>query len=395
MGDHIELVEYVPKELARKEINEETGRWIWDSYGDRIQVEFPNPATDFHWRLCSQGWVGYIPIDRDRGISIAPKVPISNVFRMLEYAYRLSSFEILDELYDSSSLQEFYDTLAGILAKRVLLRGRRGYYRGYLDRREATRYIRGRLEMAQVVRKPWDLVQTCRYQEHTPDLVENQILAWTLFIVARSGLLSERTSPVVRRTYRQLQSFATLLPFSAQDCVGLLYNRLNEDYEPLHALCRFFLENSGPTHRLGENAMMPFMVNMARLFELFVAEWLKAHLPRGLRMSAHEQIQISREGGLHWEIDLLIRDLSSDAARLVLDTKYKDSARASTDDIAQVIAYAQVIRCHHAVLVYPKPLDQPLDYWADDIRVQSATFDLGSNLEEAGQKFLAELEIVE
>ncbi|MFQ5923505.1 MAG: hypothetical protein ACE5M4_11750 [Anaerolineales bacterium] len=112
-------------------------------------------------------------------------------------------------------------------------------------------------------------------------------------------------------------------------------------------------------------------------------------------MSAHKQIDISREGSLHWEIDLLIRDLSSDAARLVLDTKYKDSARASTDDIAQVIAHAQVMRCHHAVLVYPKPLDQPLDYWADYIRVQSATFDLGSSLEESGQKFLAELEIVE
>jgi len=35
----------------------------------------------------------------------------------------------------------------------------------------------------------------------------------------------------------------------------------------LHALCRFFLENSGPAHSSGGHTCFPFLVDMAQLFE--------------------------------------------------------------------------------------------------------------------------------
>ena len=54
-------------------------------------------------------------------------------------------------------------------------------------------------------------------------------------------------------------------PVGADRCVGRTYNRLNADYEPMHALCRFFLENSGPAHARGDRSMLPFLVNMPRL----------------------------------------------------------------------------------------------------------------------------------
>ena len=50
-----------------------------------------------------------------------------------------------------------------------------------------------------------------------------------------------------------------------------LYHRLNQDYQPMHGLCRFFLEHSGPTHQDGDSAMIPFVVHMPALFEKFVA----------------------------------------------------------------------------------------------------------------------------
>ena len=58
-----------------------------------------------------------------------------------------------------------------------------------------------------------------------------------------------------------------------------MYHRLNRDYEVLHALCRFFLENSGPAHSSGGHTFFPFLVDMAQLFERFVAGWLQKHLP--------------------------------------------------------------------------------------------------------------------
>jgi 5-methylcytosine-specific restriction enzyme subunit McrC len=61
-------------------------------------VEFPSPKTDHRWELTAQGWVGYIPLSPELGLSLQPKVSLEGLFRMLEYAYRLESFHFLDDL---------------------------------------------------------------------------------------------------------------------------------------------------------------------------------------------------------------------------------------------------------------------------------------------------------
>ena len=86
---------------------------------------------------------------------------------------------------------------------------------------------------------------------------------------------------VVRKCYRGLQGIISLQQFNFFDCIGRLYNRLNGDYEVLHGLCRFFLEQSGPMHSSGDHMTFPFLIDMAHLYELFVAEWLREHLPEG------------------------------------------------------------------------------------------------------------------
>ena len=139
----IELIEYEPHFLPSARILMDIGNALYQEYGKKLDVEFPTPRTGQRWKLLSEGWVGYIPVSKDLGISIQPKVPISNVFRMLEYAYQLESFKILDQSYDSASLPEFYENLAAILAKRILARGRKGYYRDYINREERTPFITG------------------------------------------------------------------------------------------------------------------------------------------------------------------------------------------------------------------------------------------------------------
>jgi 5-methylcytosine-specific restriction enzyme subunit McrC len=50
-----------------------------------------------------------------------------------EYAYRLNII-FPKGLVDSNSLQESYERLAAILAKKTLERGKKGFYRTYLDK---------------------------------------------------------------------------------------------------------------------------------------------------------------------------------------------------------------------------------------------------------------------
>jgi 5-methylcytosine-specific restriction enzyme subunit McrC len=124
-------------------------------------------------------------------------------------------------------------------------------------------------------------------------------------------LLTGRELPNVRRAYRTLQGAVQTYPVGLNSCDGRTYNRLNADYEPMHALCRFFLNNSGPTHERGNHSMLPFLVNMSRLYELFVSKWLSAHLPDISSLVPQERAYLDKTSGLYFDIDLVLRDTST------------------------------------------------------------------------------------
>lgn len=385
----IPLAERKPTRFPKHEIPEEIGETLWKEFGSRISVEFPSPKTGQHWEFTPQGWVGYLAIS-DFVFWLKPKAEIQNLFRMLEYAYRLKSFDFLEGAIEANSLEDFYERLANVFAKRILDRSRRGLYRSYVPESSDLPYVRGRMDVLQATRAPWDVRLHCHYQIHTADVEENQILVWTLLRITRSDITLERSLPAVRRAYRALQGAVDLRQFLAQDCVGRLYNRLNEDYEPLHALCRFFLENTGPSHEVGDRKMLPFLVNMDRLFERFVAEWLKYHLPPEWMIESQERIYIGNEQHWYFDVDLVLYRTETREPVCVLDTKYKVD-KPDAKDIAQVVAYAESKGCEHAVLIYPVPIDQSLNEKVGDVHVRSLTFGLDGDLELNGQTFLTEL----
>jgi 5-methylcytosine-specific restriction enzyme subunit McrC len=195
----------------------------------------------------------------------------------------------------------------------------------------------------------------------------------------------------VRRAYRTLRGAVSVLPFSSQDCLGRVYNRLNQDYHPLHALCRFFLEHTGPSHEAGDRTVLPFLVNMARLYEMFVAHWLEANLPADLRLKKQEWVRVGENDELNYQIDLVLCDAATGRTLCVLDTKYKANEGPAQTDVNQAVTYAEIKDCTEAVLIYPVPLAPPLNVQMGRIRVQSLTFSLEGDLEQAGQAFLRDL----
>ena len=134
----------------------------------------------------------------------------------------------------------------------------------------------------------------CRYEDHTANIPENQILLWTLYRIAQSGRCTDNSLSVIHRSFRSLQGFSYLVPCNSASCKGRIYNRLNDDYKSLHALCAFFLDQEGPSHELGCHLMLPFLINMSRLYELFVAEWLKKNLPSNIFLQYQESVYIGR-----------------------------------------------------------------------------------------------------
>jgi hypothetical protein len=58
---------------------------------------------------------------------------------------------------------------------------------------------------------------------------------------------------------------------------------------------------------------------------------------------------------------LVLRDTSTGEILCVLDTKYKDTTTPATDDVAQIVAYAEKMGCQEAILVYPRGLPRPFE----------------------------------
>src|SRR6516162_834839 len=318
----IELAEEADHYFSKDQLNDQQALALYRDL--RFELEWPNPGNNFQYRLRSKGWVGHIPVD-GTVVVVRPKVPVASIFGMLEVAYKLKSFSLLEGETAVESLEEIYERVASILAKRVNDRFRKGLYRGYIEKTDDLEYVRGRIDIRGNIRNALLTAPRlrCRYGELTADLEENAILLWAIYLASRIGLRRDEVKHQVRQAYRNLVGAVALQPKIASDCIGRFYHRLNDDYKPMHGLCRFLIEQTGPGTNIGNYDFLPFSLDMPKLFEEFVAEWLNENLSEKLRVDPQCHIQLNANADLSFRIDLVLRDRTSGQALAVIDVKYK------------------------------------------------------------------------
>jgi 5-methylcytosine-specific restriction enzyme subunit McrC len=387
----IDLAEGHPHFIARDALAESLASDIFRSRC--IEVEFPSPANSFRYRLLASTTVGYIPFGSGLLIRIQPKVGIHNIFRMLEVAYRLKSFQWRDGLVDVSDLADIFERLASILARRVLDRGRKGLHRSYVETRDDLQLIRGRVDTRETSLSLLKgvLAVRCEFEEHTSDIDDNRILLYTLSLLSRMSMRRIDVRKEVNGARRLLQGAASLRVVGASECVHRVYNRLNEDYRPLHALCRFFLHHTGPALSSGKKSLIPFTVEMPGLFELFVSEWLKTKVPPNILVRSQHKAVLDSAGSLFFRVDIALFDRSSDRCIAVLDTKYKSAEIPSESDIQQIVAYAVKMGASNGYLIYPSSTTRKIDLQVGTVRVRSIVFALSGDLDMAGDIFITSL----
>lgn len=389
---YLELTEYQPLLLPSAQLSEAMGEAIWRRYARQVAIEFPSVKTNHHWKLTAQGFVGVLPVDERLTLLLTPKTPIAKLWQLVEYVMPLASLALSEMLATVATVPELYEVLALVLAQRTLQRAQRGFAHAYAPQADRPPAVRGHLDLAESLRRPWLSTLHCRYETHTVDIAENQILLWTLERILRSAVCSERTRPTVKRAFAALAGQVTLQAWPATALHTVTYHRLNCDYRPLHALCRFFLEQCSPDLHPGDAGVTPFGLDMALLYERFVAAWLSRNVAPHWRVASQERHRLGAADDLAFTVDVVVRERSSAGARWVLDTKYKTPAAApSTGDLAQILAYAQTTGAPEAVLIYPTPLPRPLNLTVGGVRVRSLSFDLARDIDAAGHDLLAAL----
>jgi 5-methylcytosine-specific restriction enzyme subunit McrC len=361
---------------------------------DKFDVEPASPFNDYTYGLRSRGWVGQIPVGEDLLVRVSPKVPVANLFRMLEVAYNLRSFRLFDGEIQIESLEDVYERIVSILARRLLDRARKGLYRSYIDEGDDLPYVRGSIDIVGAMLNGIRGIPRipCFYEEHTADLEDNRILLWTLHQVRRQALRQEKVKIELDRARRALAGAITLEQCSPTDCVNRLYHRLNADYAPMHGLCRFILEQTGPGVRSGDQAFIPFELNMPQLFETFVAEWLRANSLPGVTVRCQHNAQLDANFEMKIHVDIVLSEERSQCPIAVLDTKYKTSELPSESDIYQIAFYARELQVNRAMLVYPSmPASHFRMLHGKEILLESVVFDIGVSPDVAGAAFLKEL----
>lgn len=389
----LDLTEWQPLAVERSQLGDEVIGLLAAGWSHVVRLE-GDPLGEGGVRLIPIGKVGVVRVTPDLELRIAPKIPIRNLFRMIE---RVWDLDVIDpeNLTRSVSLPEILDSLALIFARRVIARTRRGLWRGYRSRSGALGTVRGRINMPRHLRHPRADRIECTWGEQVLDNRENRVILAALDRLLRAPSLSERTRPTLRAAWRGLLSRGITLdrsPSLASDLGATLNAEHRRDYRTLHALCRFFLENTAPSHIAGEDLSPSFLIDMPRLYERYVAVELEERIARSrpdLSLSRQERARVGERGEVTFIFDILIRDRRSGRTLMVIDTKYRLPEGKANRDIYQVVAYAAQQNCRQGLLLYPEEPGERLDLKVGDVRVRSGVFRVdGGSTKVGGDTFL-------
>jgi 5-methylcytosine-specific restriction enzyme subunit McrC len=279
-------------------------------------------------------------------------VPVSNLFYMLAVAWGLES-PFREEEVNVDRIEELLEFVVAHFADLVERRIGRGLYRTYVEQEANLATVRGRIAVAEDLRHNFVLRHRtfCRYTEFTWDVPENQVVRQVVHLVSGwVGLPALRLR--LRRLDAQLAEVTpTTLPATAID--SFTYHRLNDDYQPIHQLCRLFLEGASLAEDAGPFTFRAFLIDMNRLFEAFVTQVLRERAPRTSAVRAQESLNLGHDKKVPMRPDLVI-DIGRQVA-LVGDCMYKrlEPDEFRNHDVYQLLAYCTATGVQHGLLIYP------------------------------------------
>lgn len=374
--DIVRLTEYQRYELQLDEVDRAYMRTI-----DRNQIVMQElPGTKFVQLVCGSH-VGVLMLPSGKRIEIAPKVPARNLLYMLSEAWDLAPelFEGDVELAEFADILEFLaDHFADLVEARIV----RGLYRTYVEETDNLTAIRGRIDFSEDLRLNAVLRHrtVCRYTTLTWDIPENQVIRQTLHLLAGWVQQPKRRQRLheLDRTLGEVRPVR--LPLSVFDAFA--YHRLNDDYEPIHRLCRLFLSCASMNEDQGIQPYRSFILNMNVLFEAYVAACLGRSLALPLSLKSQFSKKLDYENKVPIRPDLVIQ--SAGTPVLVADTKYKEIGDGipGNSDIYQMLAYCIRLNTGVGILVYPGRTAHRFHIRETGIRLLTLGIDLDGTLDD-------------
>ncbi len=249
-------------------------------------------------------------------------IPIRNIYYMLSYA-----FQVLNEQGYKNIETEQFDNVAelcaAILSKGVSLQLKRGLGREYIENTESLSSLRGRIEISESIKTQSTIKRQliCSYDDFSENSYMNWIIKTTMMLLLHVDIAKAR-----KKELRKLLVFfdnVELLDIYAINW-KLQYNRNNQTYRMLIAICYLVVKGLLQTNSDGSTRLMDFLdeQRMSRLYEKFILEYYRKEFPQ-LSVSA-SQIPWVLDDGFGDMLPIMQTDimLSYGNQVLIIDAKY-------------------------------------------------------------------------
>lgn len=321
----------------------------------RGHIEVLPTGRRHRYRLEALGCAGVLVAPTCRFV-IRPKIPLANVFTMLDPLAAVSPEDDSVSLRKGTEILEF---LAGQLARGMAERVAVGLHRTYRERCEYGSVLHGQLDLpAQLREAPGRKDQLhSRYDELTADGACHRAIKATADALLVSPLLGAEVHAALNGA---LAGFAdvTSVPLSARLWDAAAAERMPEEYRPLLDLCRLLADSLIPADAAGPMPAPSFLLDLERVFERYVARGIVAAFAHSRKYTVGVQVPhtVNRiDSGLP---DVTVRpDVTIDRegrTMVVVDTKWKLwRGSAETGDLYQMLAYGATLGAEDVALVYP------------------------------------------
>ena len=324
----------------------------------------PKPSKgDGFYTLKAGSIVGALEIE---GLSlyIEPKVTIQRLLYLALYA--AGEVKPQEELFSFAQADPtLADLLALALGRAAGRAFRQGLWQGYRVREEALHTVRGRIMVAEQIRRRFDmpLPVEVRYDEYTEDVLANRLIKAAARLLRGMRLNDSEAREGLRHIDATLEN-VTLVRYPPNDVPEVKFTRLNDHYKDAVAIARLILRHWFHEASRGETRVPGFLMDMTVVFQEFVTRKLREELGAS-EHSFHSDatmppVYLAEGNKVQLKPDLSWWEGSQ--CVFVGDVKYKDiepryenrSWDIPNADLYQALAYATALGLPGALLVYAK-----------------------------------------
>lgn len=320
----------------------------------------------FFWKdfsLKSNNYIGFIYFNGHR-INLLPKIfydskiDIEKINRhilwWLSYCSKIRFPNYKTNIGDDKS--DIFEIFIYLFAKYTRELLSKVIYQQYDDVYEELSFVRGSIDINRYindnyVRGRWHKL-FCRFDSFEMDNKFNRIIKYVSKILNNISI-NIQNKKLLKEILFILDDTSDEM-FTADDCLGIRFNPMLEEFNTVRDYCYLFLNNCISYSYKNELKLFAFLIPMEFLFEGFVSGFIKKELPE-IKVRPQTRSNLDKHG--HYSImpDLI---LEYNGRRIIADTKYKiyENEKIEQSDIYQMIAYAVRLDINDIIIFYPNRL---------------------------------------